>query len=120
MNNPEENIKDGKRVPVQHGEVWLQPVDKLPKGRQAEKAKSYVVGHSETGHNHVLESATDFEVMPGDEKHDLFVRLFEPAKIVHKKSFDVHQTKIVVPGDYAVYYKTEYDPFADVVRAVYD
>lgn len=119
MNKPEENTKDGKRIPVQHGEVWLQPIDKIPEG-STKKTKSHVIGHSETGHHHILESNTEFEVMAGDEKHDLYIRLFEPAKVVHQKTFDIHETKIVVPGDYAVYQKTEYDPFADVVRAVYD
>jgi hypothetical protein len=27
---------------------------------------------------------------------------------------------MAAPGDYAIYHKTEYDPFKDVVRAVYD
>jgi hypothetical protein len=115
----EENIKDGKRVPVQHGEVWLQPVSLLPKGK-TKKTKEHTVGHSESGHNHVLESNVEFEVLSGDEKHDLYVRLFEPAKLIHKKTFDIHETKVITPGDYAVFQKTEYDPFAQVVRAVFD
>jgi hypothetical protein len=119
MSKPEKNNKDGKRVAVQHGEVWLQPVDDMPVG-DTKKAKSFVVGHSETGHHHVLKSSKDFEVMTGDEKHDLYVRLFEPAELVHQKTFDIHETKTIVPGAYAVYQKTEYDPFRDVVRAVYD
>jgi hypothetical protein len=114
------NIKNGVRVPAQHGEVFLQRIDKAPEGRPTEKHKAFTVGHSETGHHHVLESATEFEVMPGDEKHDLYLRLFEPAKLVHKKTFDIHETETIVPGDYAVYQKTEYDPFRDVVRAVFD
>lgn len=120
MKRLEENSKDGKRLAVQHGEVWLQPVDSLPADRQTKKAKSFIVGHSETGHHHVLESKAEFEVLAGDEKHDLYVRLFEPAKLVHQKTFDIHETKTIVQGDYAVYQKTEYDPFADVVRAVFD
>lgn len=115
----EENTKDGKRLAVQHGEVYLQPVDRLPEGN-LKKEKSFIVGHSETGHHHVLESKVDFEVMAGDEKHDLYVRLFEPAELVHKKSFDIHETKVIVPGDYAVYQKTEFDPFAKVIRRVFD
>lgn len=113
------NEKDGLRVPAQHGEVFLQRVDHAP-ARPADKCKQFTVGHSESGHNHVLESDVEFEVMAGDEKHDLYVRLFEPAKLVHKKSFDIHETQIIVPGDYAVYQKTEYDPFAEVRRAVFD
>jgi hypothetical protein len=113
------NIKDGKRLAAQHGEVWLQPVDTVPDAT-FKKTKTYIVGHSETGHNHVLESKADFEVLEGDDIHDLYVRLFEPANLVHKKTFDIHETQVIVPGDYAVYTKTEYDPFADVVRAVFD
>lgn len=119
MNKPEKNIKHGKLLAVQHGEVWLQPVSKLPTG-EFKKEKKFIVGHSETGHHHVLESNTEFEVMSGDEKHDLYVRLFEPARLVHQKTFDIHETKVIMPGTYAVYQKTEYDPFAQIVRAVYD
>lgn len=119
MKKPEENMKNGKRIAVQHGEVWLQPVEDLPKGKTKQE-REFIVGHSETGHHHILVSDKPFEVMEETEKHDLYVRLFEPAKLVHKKTFDIHETKIITPGDYAVYHKTEYDPFADVVRAVYD
>lgn len=114
------NFKDGKRTSAQHGEVFLRPVDSAPENRPTTKTKEFIVGHSESGHNHVLESNTEFEVMTGDEKYDLYLKLFEPAKLVHKKSFDIHETQVIVPGDYAVYTKTEYDPFRDVIRAVYD
>lgn len=113
------NIVDGKVVPVMHGECWIQPVGSLPTGTTKQE-KRYIIGHSETNHHHILESNTEFEVMAGDEKHDLYVRLFEPAEVVHKKTFDIHKTQVLAPGDYAIYQKLEYDPFADVVRAVYD
>lgn len=114
------NEKDGVRLPAQHGEVFLQRVTRVPENRKVEKNTKFTVGHSESGHNHVLESKVEFEVMEGDEKHDLYVRLFEPAKLVHKKSFDIHETQVIVPGDYAILQKTEYDPFAQIRRAVYD
>lgn len=120
MKKSQKNEKDGARVPAQHGEVFLQRIDRAPEGRPVEKVKKFTVGHSESGHHHVLESKAEFEVMPGDEKHDLYVRLFEPAKLVHKKTFDIHETQTIVPGDYAVFQKTEYDPFREVVRAVFD
>lgn len=113
------NVNNGRTVAVLHGEVFLLPVDKMPEGK-TEKHKSYIVGHSETGHHHMLESDVEFEVMPGDETHDLFVRLFQPTPIKHKKTFDIHETQIIAAGDYAIYQKQEYDPFAEVMRRVYD
>lgn len=113
------NIKDGQRIPVIHGECFIQRVDKAPTG-DFKQDKRYIVGHSESGHHHVVVSARPFEVMPETEKHGLYVRLFEPAEVVHQKSFDIHETQILAPGDYAIYHKTEYDPFQDIVRAVYD
>lgn len=113
------NLVNGKRVPVMHGECFLMPVDKLPKGKFSEH-KTFIVGHSETGHHHVLESKKPFRVMDEAEKRDLYLRLFEPAKLVHKKSFDIHETQVLAPGDYAVFHKTEYDPFREVVRRVFD
>lgn len=113
------NEKEGMRLSAQHGEVFLQRVAHAP-ARRAQKVKQFIVGHSESGHNHILESTTDFEVLAGDDKHDLYLRLFAPAKLVHKKSFDIHETQVIVPGDYAVYQKTEYDLFAEVRRAVFD
>lgn len=113
------NIKDGKVVGAIHGENFLLPVSKVPKGKFTEHTK-FVIAHSETGHNHTLISDKPFQVMDETEKHDLYVRLFEPTKLVHEKTFDIHETEILAPGDYAVFHKTEYDPFAEVVKAVYD
>jgi hypothetical protein len=113
------NIKDGRRVPVMHGENWFMPVDKAPEGAY-KRTKKFVAGHSESGHNHVLVSDKPFEAMEAAEKHDLFVRLFEPTELKHQKSFDVHETQVLAPGDYAVYHKTEYDPVTEQRRKVYD
>lgn len=113
------NIKDGERVAVMHGECLIVPVDKLPRGGR-KKESQCIIGHSETGHHHVLISKQPFEVMPETEKHSLYVRLFEPAEVKHQKTFDIHETQVLAPGGYAVYHKTEYDPFTEVVRRVFD
>jgi hypothetical protein len=111
------NVKDNQIVPVMHGENFLRRVDALPKGKTT-KAKMYVVGHSETGHNHVLTSKSDLEVLEQDGKRFMLVN--EVAELFHKKSFDVHETISVEPGIYEVTHKTEYDPFAQVIRQVWD
>ncbi len=105
-----------------HGENGFKPVDKLPKG-VVSKHKIFIAGHSETGHHHVLESKVEFEVIEVDRKQlekELYVRLFEPAQVVHKKSFDIHETKTLQPGIYQITHKTEYDPFQQIIRQVWD
>lgn len=102
--------------PIRHGEILLLPVDKMPRAKKFSHT-NFIVGHSETGHHHVLESKAKFEVV---DKKDLYLRLFEPAKLVHKKSTDRHNDLTVAPGVYRVIYKSEYDPFTKVIRRVID
>lgn len=99
-----------------HGENFLEPVDKMPKG--SKKFKQYIIGHSETGHHHTLKSKTEFEVTEFEK--DLYVQIFEPTDLVHEKTFDVHETLTVEPGIYKVHHKTEYNPFTKVIEKVWD
>jgi hypothetical protein len=102
--------------PLRHGENLLLPVDTIQ--GKAKKYKTYIVGHSETGHHHVLESTAPFDVVVTDE--ELYLTLFEPANLVHKKTTDKHNTLIVAPGKYKVIRKSEYDPWQQVIREVFD
>lgn len=110
-----DNIKDGKRVAVMHGENFFVPIDALPDG-EVKLTNTWIAGHSETGHHHVLESTADMQV----NETERAVLLVEVGKLFHKKSFDVHETKFLAPGAYRVLHKTEYDPFQKVVRRVWD
>lgn len=102
-----------------HGENGFKPVAKAPKGKVT-RHTMYIAGHSETGHHHVLESKTEFEVIEDETLKSIYIQLFEPAKVVHKKSFDIHETKTLQPGIYEITHKTEYDPFEKVIREVWD
>lgn len=111
------NNQDGKIVSVMHGENFMRLVDTLPKGVTS-KSKLYIVGHSESGHNHVLQSKTDMKIVESDNKRYILVN--EVAELFHQKSFDVHETVVVEPGVYEITHKVEYDPFAQVLRDVWD
>lgn len=103
-----------------HGENAFKPVTTAPEGKVS-KHTMYIAGHSETGHHHVLESKTEFEVIePANMDANVFIRLLAPAKVVHQKTFDIHETKVLQTGIYEITHKTEYDPFAQVRRAVWD
>jgi hypothetical protein len=111
-----DNIKDGKRISVMHGENWFLPIDTMPTG-DIQTTKLYVAGHSETGHHHVIESKADMQVVEGETRA---VLLQEVGKLFHQKTFDIHKTKFLAPGAYEIHHKTEYNPFSKIVTAVYD
>lgn len=100
-----------------HGENALIPVNELPKDARAIKGDN-IVGHSESGHNHVLEAGkfTIYETTNGDR----FVEVLQTAQLVHQKSFEIHETLQVKPSIRQINHKTEYDPFAKVIRRVFD
>ena len=107
------------RTPIQHGELMLVPVDDLPKGK-TRQVQTQVVAHSESGHHHVVEATQAFEVLGDVDTADLYLRLYEPAKLVHQKTSDAHRTLDVPAGTWKVLKKTEYDPFSAVIRTVKD
>ena len=107
------------RTAIQHGECLLVPVNDMPKG-QVERVNTKIVAHSETQHHHVLEAEQAFETIGSVDKGDLYLRLFEPGKLVHKKPTQKHKTLPVLPGVWKVLHKTEYNPFAGLIQRVKD
>jgi hypothetical protein len=104
--------------PIRHGEIMLVPANKVPKGKTT-KHTNFIIGHSETGHHHVIESRNPFE-MTETETGELYIKLFGDAAIVHKKTTDKHKTLTISKGIYQRFHDTEYDPFAGVIQAVKD
>lgn len=118
--NNKEKEMNNINYAIRHGEVLLFPVSELPKGEVSQHDK-FIVGHSETGHHHILESKTEFEVTTDTvDKAMLYIRLFEPATLVHQKSVNRHKDLKVPAGTYKIIHKTEYDPFQKIRRAVWD
>lgn len=95
------------RAPIRHGEILLLPVASAPDGvvRQVRKC---IVGHSESGHHHVLESDTAFaEIIAANG--DLYVDLHSPTPLRHRKTFQQHRELSVPAGAWRVLRKTEFD-----------
>lgn len=104
---------------IRHGEVTLRPVDEFPAGKSKSQT-SYIVGHSETGHHHVLESDAKFATFMDEANNALYVKLPEAGKLVHQKTVNRHKDLVVPAGIYKVTRKKEYDPFEKVMREVWD
>lgn len=121
-------LKNQPTQAIMHGENLLLPVAALPVDAKAVKltkdlkdGNAYIFGHSETGHNHLIEAekASDLAVFATADGQ-VYIKVNDTANITHKKSFDIHQPIEVTPGIYKVNKKTEYNPFAQVVRQVWD
>jgi hypothetical protein len=95
------------RTPIRHGEVLLLPVPAAPEGRTETVARC-VVGHSESGHHHVLESDAAFRQIV-TANGDLFVDLDAPTPLRHHKANLQHRELIVPSGAWRIIRKTEFD-----------
>lgn len=106
---------------IRHGEVVIVPIDAIPKGVVvAYQGKEYTVGHSESGHHHVavgeLPDAMTVFKPAGADSQELYLRVSGPAHVEHRKSFDTHETKPILPGDYIIEIAQEFDYTLNVVR----
>lgn len=101
-----------------HGENVITPVDILPKG--AKPYNTFIIGHSETGHNHVLEADKDTKFKVVTHNGEIYFQTTAAARIKHQKSFDIHETITVEPGIYKVIPAKEYNPFTKQLQQVWD
>jgi hypothetical protein len=95
------------RTPIRHGEVLLLPVDATPSGR-SEKVTTCIVGHSESGHHHVLDSDRQFARIIA-ANGTLYVDLDVPTRLWHQKEHEQHRELQVPAGAWRVVRKTEFD-----------
>ena len=117
-----------KQRPGFHGELAVIRVDALPERlgpEQAREAGRLVVGHSETGHCHVI---TRPDVHMYSDPHDDFQAWLEVrgakgvpdvAELIHEKDGpDAHGTAILPVGKYKIRRQREHTP--EGYRAVAD
>jgi hypothetical protein len=118
INITEEMFKSGK--PIAQGEVLIWMAKYAPQSvknsvaglkniqkMELEQGK-LILGHSETGHHHVLEPVEETQTISNaaqaliDAANDSFMKLelFEACKIVHLRSNDTHGGYILPPGEY--------------------
>ena len=107
------------------GEITIRRIDKMPKGCTplALEDGRLVIGHSETGHNHVL-SRSDANVMVLDKPPEgmrlLYAILESPTSLDHLRPHDTHESIMLEPGIYEFRVAREYDPYAELARAAAD
>ena len=96
------------------GDFVIIRIDKIPNDvvEFVAEGNHYVVAHSETGHNHVMErtnvKAFKQGVTNDRDLYALFLSVEAPTEINHLRSFDTHETLLVPPGNYMVRRQREY------------
>lgn len=103
-----------------HGEVGLMEVKELPKGAKlVEETKSFIAGHSESGHNHVLEAVSPFKVFEFEGRTYLDIPL--EAKLKHQKEgTETHGIQKIATGIYERTIKKSYSYAEKIMRRVQD
>ena len=108
-------MKTFNRMAAQ-GDFIIMRVDSLPDNLEpyAPEQNVYVVAHSETGHNHVMErthvAAYKPKAVAESDLFELFLVVSEDTKIEHLRSHDTHEALLVPPGTYKIRRQREYTP----------
>lgn len=123
----EEMFKSGR--PVAQGEVLIWMKKYAPpavlnamtalKNLSAMKLENgqLILGHSETGHHHVLEAVRPIAIDKAakaliDSANDTFIelQLFEDCRLVHQRAHDTHGTLVLPAGEYIRGIREEQSP----------
>lgn len=89
-----------------------------------EKAKAlngnFIVGHSESGHNHILEADGVTMLERVSEGMKILYAIVEKPVKLKQSAGAPHKEQIVEPGSYIITNNQEYDPFLEQARRVAD
>jgi len=77
-----------------------------------------IVGHSETGHHHVVDA--DCAVLTRVDEFTAYLNVTKPTQIDHLRGYDTHPSIALQPGMYEFRTGREYDPFEELIRASAD
>jgi len=95
------------------GDVLVTRIDKLPDGlkEMTPEDGQFIVGHSETGHHHVVVAdRPTTKVYHGNEPLLMFLNVKEPVLLRHERSFDTHKALKIEPGTYEIRNQREHTP----------
>lgn len=98
--------------PMAQGDMLIIPIKTIPATARAATTEGahYILAHSETGHNHVIERAKAEVYEAADDTFIAYVRTLAPAEITHQRDFDTHEPLLLTEGCYEIRRQREYMP----------
>jgi hypothetical protein len=104
-------MKKVKNMAAQ-GDVMFIRVDSIPSNMTVAETKDgyFIVAHSETGHNHVLESRNAQMLIDKTNEFVAYLKVSKETEVKHQRSFDTHESILLPPGNYQVRRQREYVP----------
>ncbi len=87
------------------------------------EGRNLVVGHSETGHHHVVDREKATAYVSSDAPEGMrILRLIvaAPTLLEHLRPHDTHAPIDLDPGEYELRIGREFDPYAELARQVAD
>jgi hypothetical protein len=108
------------------GEITIVRIGDIPKNKRivgtplALENGKLIIGHSETGHHHVLDRTAGATVAVMDKvpagMKILHAILTEANSLVHERGHDTHETIELPPGEYQFRIAREFDHYAELAR----
>lgn len=102
---------------ARQGEVYIVRICDLPKDAKKSEPKNgkYILGHSETGHHHVIEAKPNVSFYSSDEPLVTYLQVVEATDaaetvLEHLRNFDTHESIGLTEGVYAVINGRESSP----------
>lgn len=73
-----------------------------------------IIGHSETGHHHVVDA--DCATLTRVDPFTAFLNVRKATRLVHQREYDAHPPIELQPGMYEFRTGREFDPFEEAIR----
>ena len=103
------------------GELTITKLSRTPKNIGVPVAPvggRLIVGHSETGHHHVVDA--DCAVLTRIDAFTALLNVVKATELRHLRDHDTHPSIALQPGMYEFKTGREFDPFEKVIRASQD
>ena len=99
------------KTTARQGEIMIVKVADIPQEAVpvAPTDGLVIVGHSETGHHHVM-VAERTKLFEQPDSLTRFLDVSEEDMLEHRRNFDTHEPIVFEPGKYRVQIRREYTP----------